>query len=177
MNYLQARKASERITSSRGFFSAFAFLLVIGMAATASGPASPDELQDYAAQCDQAVGTTVPDFDCDAGPMCPVKGPCLPAIKPRPATSRIGSTECATREAGFKSWSIARTPTSSPTAASRAAIPACMAILRSFSIAGRTERLASIKRSATHRHRTETCRAGVRPPTRPQCRSRRLQTA
>ena len=74
MEFLQPQKASERITSSRGFFSAFAFFLIIGMAAGTSGPASPDELQDYASQCDQAVGTTVPDFDCDAGTDVPGQG-------------------------------------------------------------------------------------------------------
>ena len=74
MDYLQARKAPERTTSSGSFFTAFIFVSVIGMAAGASGPASPDELQDYAAQCDQAIGVTVPDFDCDAGTDVPGQG-------------------------------------------------------------------------------------------------------
>ena len=60
MDLLQTRKAPERIASPRGFLSAFVFFLVLGMAAAASGPANPDELQDYAAQCDQAVGVSVP---------------------------------------------------------------------------------------------------------------------
>ena len=31
-------------------------------------------LQDYAAQCDKAIGVTVPDFDCDAGTDVPGQG-------------------------------------------------------------------------------------------------------
>jgi hypothetical protein len=42
--------------------------------AASSVPARSDELQDYAAQCDQAVGVTVPDFDCDAGTDVPGQG-------------------------------------------------------------------------------------------------------
>jgi hypothetical protein len=34
-----------------------------------------DELQDYAQECFQAIGTTVPDFDCDAGTEVPVTHP------------------------------------------------------------------------------------------------------
>jgi hypothetical protein len=74
MDYLKARKASERIASSGSFFTAFLFVLVIGMAAGASGPASPDELQDYAAECDRDIGVSVPDFDCDAGTDVPGQG-------------------------------------------------------------------------------------------------------
>ena len=37
--------------------------------------ARADALQDYAGQCDAAVGATVPDFDCDAGTEVPVTNP------------------------------------------------------------------------------------------------------
>jgi hypothetical protein len=73
MDFLQPRKASEHIASSRRSFTAFVFFVVLGMAA-ASGTANADELQDYAGQCDAAVGTTVPDFDCDAGTEVPGQG-------------------------------------------------------------------------------------------------------
>jgi hypothetical protein len=53
---------------------AFWSVLFLGMAPPASGPARADELQDFAAQCDAAVGTTVPDFDCDAGTEVPGQG-------------------------------------------------------------------------------------------------------
>ena len=38
----------------------------------AASAALADSLQDYAALCDQAIGATVPDFDCDAGTEVPV---------------------------------------------------------------------------------------------------------
>src|SRR5262245_27901721 len=34
--------------------------------------AKADTLQHYAAQCDAAIGETVPDFDCDAGTEVPM---------------------------------------------------------------------------------------------------------
>lgn len=40
----------------------------------ATGAAIADELQDFASQCDAAIGTTVPDFDCDAGTEVPGQG-------------------------------------------------------------------------------------------------------
>jgi hypothetical protein len=36
--------------------------------------ARADALQDYARQCDDAIGVTVPDFDCDAGTEVPGQG-------------------------------------------------------------------------------------------------------
>jgi hypothetical protein len=42
--------------------------------ASAWQPAAGDALQDYARQCDQAIGVTVPDFDCDAGTEVPAQG-------------------------------------------------------------------------------------------------------
>jgi hypothetical protein len=73
MEFLQPRKVSEHIASSRGFFTVSVFFLALRMAAPA-GPANADELQDYAAQCDKAIGVTVPDFDCDAGTDVPGQG-------------------------------------------------------------------------------------------------------
>lgn len=37
-------------------------------------PAVADALQDYAQQCDAAIGVSVPDFDCDAGTEVPGQG-------------------------------------------------------------------------------------------------------
>ena len=37
--------------------------------------ARADALQDYAQQCDAAIGATIPDFDCDAGTEVPVTNP------------------------------------------------------------------------------------------------------
>jgi hypothetical protein len=47
-----------------------------GQATTPDQPAAPNEqtLEDYAAECDKAVGVTVPDFDCDAGTDVPGQG-------------------------------------------------------------------------------------------------------
>jgi hypothetical protein len=73
MAFLQSRKASEQIASSRGFFTVSVFFVALAMAAPA-GPGNADELQDYAAACDKAIGVTVPDFDCDAGTDVPGQG-------------------------------------------------------------------------------------------------------
>src|SRR5580658_4357269 len=73
MDFLQPRNASEHIAGSHSFITNFVLFLVLGLAA-ASGPANSDELQDYASQCDQAIGVTVPDFDCDAGTDVPGQG-------------------------------------------------------------------------------------------------------
>ena len=45
-------------------------------ATTPDQPAAPNEqtLEDYAAECDKAIGVTVPDFDCDAGTDVPGQG-------------------------------------------------------------------------------------------------------
>jgi hypothetical protein len=74
MDFLQPRKASKYIANLRSSFSVSLFLLAFGVAATAWGPAGADELQDFAAQCDKAVGVSVPDFDCDAGTEVPGQG-------------------------------------------------------------------------------------------------------
>ena len=74
MDFLQPRKTSKYIANLRSSFSVSLFLLASGMAATAWGPASADELQDFAAQCDKAIGVSVPDFDCDAGTEVPGQG-------------------------------------------------------------------------------------------------------
>lgn len=37
--------------------------------------ARADALQDYAQQCDAAIGATIPDFDCDAGTEVPMTNP------------------------------------------------------------------------------------------------------
>ena len=39
-----------------------------------AGSAISDPLQDYAQQCDAAIGVSVPDFDCDAGTEVPGQG-------------------------------------------------------------------------------------------------------
>jgi hypothetical protein len=43
--------------------------LVVSQRAALSS--DPDALQQYAQECDQAIGVTVPDFDCDAGTEVP----------------------------------------------------------------------------------------------------------
>src|SRR3984957_21318555 len=127
MEFLQPRKVSEHIASSRGFFSVSVFFLALEMGAPAA-PANADELQDYAAQCDKAIGVTVPDFDCDAGTDVPGQGSVFSGN--HPGASRTDSADCAILEAGSKSWSIATAPMSSPTAARRMATPTCMVISR-----------------------------------------------
>ena len=47
---------------------------LFALAVVPSPAALADALQDYAAQCDQAVGVSVPDFDCDAGTEVPGQG-------------------------------------------------------------------------------------------------------
>jgi hypothetical protein len=44
-----------------------AILFSIALASMASPAAQADDLQDYAQQCDAAIGATVQEFDCDAG--------------------------------------------------------------------------------------------------------------
>jgi hypothetical protein len=48
--------------------------ILLGIARLGSQPAAADQLQDFARQCDQAIGVTVPDFDCDAGTEVPAQG-------------------------------------------------------------------------------------------------------
>src|SRR5262245_10724967 len=48
--------------------------LLFAIVASTWRPAAGDELQDYAHQCDLAIGVTVPDFDCDAGTEVPGQG-------------------------------------------------------------------------------------------------------
>jgi hypothetical protein len=74
MDFLQPWKASERVARRSGSCCAFLSVFFLAIEAPASGPAKADELQDFAAQCDAAVGTTVPDFDCDAGTEVPGQG-------------------------------------------------------------------------------------------------------
>ena len=45
-----------------------AVLMVIAAVASAYGG---DTLEEYAQKCDQAIGVTVPDFDCDSGTLVP----------------------------------------------------------------------------------------------------------
>jgi hypothetical protein len=52
-----------------------AVALLAPLASLASSSARADALQDYAQQCDAAIGATVPDFDCDAGTDVPVTHP------------------------------------------------------------------------------------------------------
>ena len=49
--------------------------LLINLKLLGSSAVRADELQDYAQQCDAAIGATVPDFDCDAGTEVPVTHP------------------------------------------------------------------------------------------------------
>ena len=74
MDSLQPGKGSERIARRSSFFCALLSVLFLAIAAPASGQAKADELQDYAAECDKAIGVTVPDFDCDAGTDVPGQG-------------------------------------------------------------------------------------------------------
>jgi hypothetical protein len=46
----------------------------IALASMASPTARADDLQDYAQQCDAAIGATVQDFDCDSGTEVPGQG-------------------------------------------------------------------------------------------------------
>lgn len=48
--------------------------VLIAWAVMASSATQADELQDYARQCDDAIGATVQDFDCDAGADVPGQG-------------------------------------------------------------------------------------------------------
>jgi Bacterial tandem repeat domain 1 len=49
------------------------FLLSIAVAAwTAVAASASDTLEQYAQKCDQAIGVTVPDFDCDQGTEVPI---------------------------------------------------------------------------------------------------------
>lgn len=68
--------------------TAFLFpLVLVAVAPVVNSGASADALQDYAAQCDAAIGATVPDFDCDAGTEVPGQGGSFSG----PPTSRCGS--------------------------------------------------------------------------------------
>jgi len=53
-------------------FPAISLMIVMGL--IQSPAAIGDELQDFAQQCDLAIGPTVPDFDCDAGTEVPGQG-------------------------------------------------------------------------------------------------------
>jgi hypothetical protein len=49
--------------------------LLVASAVLTDPAARADALQDYAQQCDAAIGATIPDFDCDAGTEVPVTHP------------------------------------------------------------------------------------------------------
>lgn len=51
-----------------------ATLFLIALVSMTSPAARADELQDYAQQCDAAIGATVQDFDCDSGTEVPGQG-------------------------------------------------------------------------------------------------------
>jgi len=59
---------------SRGGPWGLSLAAAIVTAVAAGQPARADALQDYAQQCDAAIGVTVPDFDCDAGTEVPGQG-------------------------------------------------------------------------------------------------------
>jgi hypothetical protein len=46
----------------------YAVLMIIAWVASAYGG---DTLEGYAQKCDQAIGVTVPDFNCDSGTLVP----------------------------------------------------------------------------------------------------------
>jgi hypothetical protein len=47
----------------------------LSVASSMACSASADPLQDYAQECDRAIGVTVPEFDCDAGTEVPGNNP------------------------------------------------------------------------------------------------------
>ena len=49
-------------------------LSCVGLAYTETSALS-DTLEQYAQQCDQAIGITVPDFKCDSGTLVPMTNP------------------------------------------------------------------------------------------------------
>lgn len=73
-NYTLSRKflifGASRVRPLGPWFAA----AMIAAAAPVDWSARADELQDYARQCDLAIGPTVPDFDCDAGTEVPGQG-------------------------------------------------------------------------------------------------------
>lgn len=71
--------------------------------------ARADALQDYAQQCDAAIGATIPDFDCDAGTEVPVTHPHPNANYPLTSCDRPNrlNREC---DPGSKFQVFTRTP-------------------------------------------------------------------
>lgn len=60
-------------SGARAGQATLSFLVAIAFLGTPEGRA--DALQSYAQQCEDAIGATVPDFDCDAGTEVPVTHP------------------------------------------------------------------------------------------------------
>jgi hypothetical protein len=74
---VQRKEAGDVITAPYSQSGVVRALLITSLlfSMLAIRSAVADELQDYAAQCDLAIGTSVPDFDCDAGTEVPGQGP------------------------------------------------------------------------------------------------------
>jgi hypothetical protein len=69
---------ARSFVTGRGSGSRCGWLMVSALMASAlpTGQAArADALQTYAQQCDEAIGISVPDFDCDAGTDVPVTNP------------------------------------------------------------------------------------------------------
>ena len=62
----------RRTSRGRCAQASLATVILIASAVLFGHAAHADPLQDYAQQCDAAIGATVQDFDCDAGTVVPV---------------------------------------------------------------------------------------------------------
>ncbi len=90
-------------------------ILLLGIVIAASPAAyAGDALQEYEAQCLEAIGASVPDFNCDAGTKVPTTHHQVPAkYRPQSACDRPNQLmKNAILRVGSKSWSRHRlTPT------------------------------------------------------------------
>ena len=73
-NYTLRRKHPILCVLSVGPLRSSLAAALIAATAPINPAARADALQDYARECDAAVGVTVPDFDCDAGTEVPGQG-------------------------------------------------------------------------------------------------------
>src|SRR5215468_10639662 len=63
----------------RSHSGGLAICLLMASSLLTNSAAKADKLQDYAQQCDSAIGATVPDFDCDTGTEVPMTHPVFDA--------------------------------------------------------------------------------------------------
>ncbi len=80
--------------------------LLLWIFMTASSAYAGDTLENYAAQCDEAIGATVPDFSCDKGTEVPDTHPTSTPAKYGPGVEKCDRPnhliKNATRAAAFR---------------------------------------------------------------------------